>query len=441
MRRRDFLIGAGALAVTAAGGPLLFRGNKALAGSSPLDGQIPFNDKDTLENIRAIIKYNDFRFEVDHCFAYDQFGYARTAADATPINIDPIIIPPAPAPPAPDLPSRFDLRSINGRSYIGPVRDQGSTGLCTKFATSAAAEAAYNLRNGLYDDNCALVSPMYMRYVSNAGATENLQAQYKMTRSGTPWTEPDGLEGSCREEEFPFVSFYEIMGGSSPPEVQLTSARDAPRITLRRCALVHPYNYWETTNQIKRAIYRNGAVTAGVVLSSALRAYKSGVYEDTWIYPNTVPYNNSESNHAISLIGWDDNPPEGGVGGCWILRNSWGPSWGEGGYMRVRYFSAHTNCSAVFIEAESPDDGVLRIYGKVTVAGAAIEATVTLSGADSFTVVVIDSGYGFPTLKPGRYRVTPSQPGVIFTPASQDVELTNGISAQVVNFAGIRIGG
>ena len=82
MRRRDFLIGAGALAVTAAGGPLLFRGNKALAGSSPLDGQIPFNDKDTLENIRAIIKYNDFRFEVDHCFAYDQFGYARTAADA-----------------------------------------------------------------------------------------------------------------------------------------------------------------------------------------------------------------------------------------------------------------------------------------------------------------------------------------------------------------------
>ena len=109
--------------------------------------------------------------------------------------------------------------------------------------------------------------------------------------------------------------------------------------------------------------------------------------------------------------------------------------------MRVRYFSAHTNCSAVFFEAESPDDGVLRIYGTVTMDGAAIEATVSLSGADSFSVVVIDSNYGFPTLKPGRYRVTPSQPGVIFTPASQDVELTNGISDQVVNFAGTRIGG
>lgn len=441
MKRRDFLIGAGALALTAAGGPLLFSRGRAFADSATTDNLIPFNDRDTLENIRAIIKHNDFRFEVDHCFAYDQYGYARTAADVNPKNITPIIIPPVPVPPVPELPAKFDLRNIDGRSYIGPVRDQGCTGLCPKFATSAAAEAAYNRRNNLCDDSCVMVSPMYMKYVANAGGTEDLDTLYKMTRSGRPWLEPDLLEGSCREEDFPFVSFDDHMGSaSSPPPLQIEAARNAPRITMRRCALIYPYNYWESTNRIKQAIYRNGAVTSAVLLSSALRAYKSGVYEDTWIYPDQLPYYTSTNNHEISLIGWDDNPPEGGNGGCWILRNSWGPSWGEGGYMRVRYFSAHVNCAAAFLEAESPDDGTLKIYGTVKVdKEGAGQTTVTLSGDDSFAVIVMSGDYGFATLKPGKYRVTPSQPGLVFTPLYQDVDLTSGISATEINFNGVTV--
>lgn len=443
MKRREFLIGAGVLALTAAGVPLLFRRSMALADSTPIDGLIPFNDRDTLENNRAIIRHNDFRFEVDHTWCYDQYGYAATPSDVIPVDDDPppIVIPPSPVPPAPDLPAKFDLRNINGRSYIGPVRDQGCTGLCPKFATSAAAEASYNLRNNLYDENSILVSPMYMAHTAKSGATENLHTLYMMTRSGIPWQEPTGLEGSCREEDFPFVSFDDHFGvGASPPEVQIEASKNAPRITLRRCAWNYPYNSWETTNRIKRAIYRNGAVTAGIDMNSALRAYKSGVYEDTCIYPNVLPYFRTISGHAISLIGWDDNPPEGGNGGCWILRNSWGPSWGEGGYMRIRYFSALVNTSTAFLEAESPDDGTLKICGEVEVNGkGAEEATVILSGDDSFMVVAMDGDYGFATLKPGRYRVTPYQPGVVFTPLYQDVDLTNSISATKIDFSGVTV--
>ncbi len=440
MRRRDFLIGGGALTLAAAGGPLLFRGGRAIAGSSPIEGLIPFNDRDTLENIRAIIRHNGFRFEVDHTWCYHQYGYAATSADAKPLDPrsapEQIIIPPAPAPADPELPSRFDLRDINGRSFIGPVRDQGCTGLCPLFATTAAAESAYNRRNNLYDDNSVLVSPLYMKHVANAGATEDLSALYSMTRSGIPWLEPGGLEGSCSEENFPFASYDDHAGsGQSPPAIQIKAATAAPRITLRRCALIHPYNYWETTNRIKRAIYKYGAVTAGIENNSAFRAYKSGIYEDIWIYPNKLPYYRGTTGHAIALVGWDDNPPEGGNGGCWILRNSWGPTWGEGGYMRIRYFSSRVNCATAFLEAESPDDGTLRIYGKVTVdGGGASEATVTLSGDDSFAVVAMDGTYGIPTLRPGSYRVTPDQPGVVFTPPYQDVNLTTGYA--VVNFEG-----
>ena len=441
MRRRDFLIGAGALTLTAAGGPLLFRRGRAFAGSTPVEGMIPFNDCDTLENIRAIIKHNNFRFEVDHNWLYDHYGFASTQADASPRVVPQIIIPPAPVPPDPDLPPKFDLRDINGHSYISPLRDQAETGECQQFGAAAAAEASYNRHNGLYDDNCIILSPMYLRWVYSGGDNIGMGLYHGMTGSGMPWQGPTGQEGTCREEDFPFVSFDDHMGGSSsPPAIQLETAKAATRITFRRCGLIYPYNYWETTNRIKRAIYRYGAVAAGILLSSAMRAYKSGVYEDSWIYPSTLPYLNSESNHAIALVGWDDNPPEGGNGGCWILRNTWGQSWGEGGYMRIRYFSAGVNSHNAYLEAESPGDGSLKMYGSVKVDGGdLIGTTITLSGDDSFEAVCIGSDYGFSTLKPGHYRLTPYKPGILFTPLYQDVNLTAGYA--VVNFSGIALDG
>ena len=42
------------------------------------------------------------------------------------------------------------------------------------------------------------------------------------------------------------------------------------------------------------------------------------------------------SGNQIVQIGGD---------GYWILRNSWNPWWGEGGYMRIKYTSARVACS------------------------------------------------------------------------------------------------
>jgi C1A family cysteine protease len=50
-------------------------------------------------------------------------------------------------------------------------------------------------------------------------------------------------------------------------------------------------------------------------------------------------------NHGVSIVGWDDsfsrenfpvsNQPDGD--GAWIVRNSWGPGWGDGGYFYMSY--------------------------------------------------------------------------------------------------------
>ena len=40
---------------------------------------------------------------------------------------------------------------------------------------------------------------------------------------------------------------------------------------------------------------------------------------------------NANVNHAVAIVGY------GGAGSAdyWLLKNSWGTSWGEGGYMRL----------------------------------------------------------------------------------------------------------
>ncbi|MDY7109093.1 MAG: C1 family peptidase, partial [Planctomycetota bacterium] len=84
---------------------------------------------------------------------------------------------------------------------------------------------------------------------------------------------------------------------------------------------------WEiaTVEQIKQAIYERGPVATCVYANDSFIAYNGGVFndcEDHWI------------NHVVVLVGWDDNE---GTDGVWILRNSYGPGWGEDGYMRIEY--------------------------------------------------------------------------------------------------------
>lgn len=49
------------------------------------------------------------------------------------------------------LPATFDLRNIDGHSYIGPVHNQGTVGTCYAFSGLAAAESTYNRATSRYD--------------------------------------------------------------------------------------------------------------------------------------------------------------------------------------------------------------------------------------------------------------------------------------------------
>ena len=56
---------------------------------------------------------------------------------------------------------------------------------------------------------------------------------------------------------------------------------------------------------------------------TAFTSYSSGILECDYV---------TTYDHLVTLVGWDDNQGDDGV---WIIKNSWGTDWGEGGFVRV----------------------------------------------------------------------------------------------------------
>lgn len=70
-------------------------------------------------------------------------------------------------------------------------------------------------------------------------------------------------------------------------------------------------------------IYQNGPISCSIAAQKDFHNYTGGIYHDKTGAKRT--------NHAISVVGYGE---EKGVK-YWLVRNSWGSNWGEGGFFRI----------------------------------------------------------------------------------------------------------
>ena len=413
----------------------------SIGGTVFAQDKIAFGPDDSLEQIREKIKKNNYSFTVKDTWVYrlsaEEKGKMFKKRVAPPMakrkiisNTDTLLKAVANSKAAD---ASFDWRNYKGHSYIGAVRSQGALGACYAFGACAAAETTYNLKNGLYDANCVDFAEMYIVWTLGSSSPYNKHFNKKGNGEGSDYDYYElfglttkgppggalGFEGVCIEADFPYS-----ISKTSPGQRVIDASKKFTRKTFNQWGRVFPTKIADTTEQIKTAISTYGTVDVAVYVDSAFQAYSSGVYEDTNTKPDSDPYYYTSSNHAVALIGWDDNPTEGG-GGCWILRNSWGTTWGESGYMRIKYFSAAVNTAAAgFFESQTT--GSYSISGAVAGAvqgGVALMLSGTSSAA---TTSATDGTFAFSGVLDGSYTVTPSLSGYTFDPPTRDVAISGG---------------
>jgi len=199
------------------------------------------------------------------------------------------------------LPVEVDWRKVPG--VLTPVKNQGNCGSCWAFATTETIESEYALINKV---NAPVLSPQNV-----VSCTPNPQQC-----GGT-----GGCGGATAELGLSYVSSKGIYLNSQWPYSATNGVCTPPS--------GNPYAICQNYTQLPVNSY--SALQAAVVN----RPISVSVAANTWSSYKTGILNCSLStqtiNHAVQLVGYGMEGPIP----YWIVRNSWGVTWGEAGYIRL----------------------------------------------------------------------------------------------------------
>ena len=223
--------------------------------------------------------------------------------------------------PMGSLPTSVDLRS-----YASPIDDQGNLGSCTGNAIAGAIDLIDQKNNKrirvsrlfVYYQERVLEHNVY--YDAGAYIRDGIKACYT-------W-------GAPLESLWP----YNInKWATTPSTAAYTDALTRKIVSYAKCA-----NF----TAVKNAIASGTPVVIGFTVYDSFEGPQcttTGVMP----YPN-VNREQILGGHAVCIVGYSDNFRSTGQG-YFIVRNSWGTSWGDGGYFYMPYaVLTNTNMSSDF---------------------------------------------------------------------------------------------
>uniref|UniRef100_A0A8D2LA31 Dipeptidyl peptidase 1 n=1 Tax=Varanus komodoensis TaxID=61221 RepID=A0A8D2LA31_VARKO len=215
---------------------------------------------------------------------------------------------------ASSLPESWDWRKVNGVNYVSPVRNQASCGSCYAFASMGMLEARIRILTN--NSQTPILSPQQV--VSCSQYAQGCDGGFPYLIAGKYTQDFGVVEESC----FPYT------GTDSP------------------CTLKHGcYHYYSSEyyyvggfyggcNEalMKLELIKHGPMAVAFEVYSDFMHYRGGIYHHTGLMD---PFNPFElTNHAVLLVGYGSDQVTGEP--FWIVKNSWGESWGEEGYFRIR---------------------------------------------------------------------------------------------------------
>lgn len=200
-----------------------------------------------------------------------------------------------------NLPDSIDWREKN---IVNAVKDQGNCGSCWAFSVIQAQESQWAKVKG------------YLPSLSEQNLVDCC-------------INCDGCSGGDEFTSYDYVIWYQDGLWNTEEDYPYTANTETCKFNKEKgcCPVKSWYRPTENRNEQELAekLVADGVVSVAIDASHwSFQLYTSGIYDE----PSCRDY---YLNHAVGLVGYG---AENGVK-YWIIRNSWGSSWGEDGYVRM----------------------------------------------------------------------------------------------------------
>jgi C1A family cysteine protease len=198
---------------------------------------------------------------------------------------------------------------------VTPVKNQGNCGSCWSFSATGSLEGVYKIKTG------TLNSYSEQELVScDIGTFTNHGCNGGLMDYAFKWVKDNG--GLCYESAYPYTSGTTGQNGDCKSH---TCDDKSLKLT--------GYVDVKTNNDaaLASAVAMNPTAIAIQANQPAFQLYKSGVLTGTC---------GANLDHGVLAVGYGT---DSNGGDYWKVKNSWGASWGESGYIRIARGESYNN--------------------------------------------------------------------------------------------------
>lgn len=214
------------------------------------------------------------------------------------------------------LPDSVDWVS---KGAVTPVKNQQQCGSCWAFSTTGSTEGAHFLKTG------KLVSLSEQQLVDCSGAEGNMGCQGGLMDNGFEYIIKNN--GLCSESEYPYTASQGTCQTSCQVQATISSYKDVPH---------------NDENALKAAAAQQPVSVAIEADKSSFQFYSGGVYDSSDC--------GTQLDHGVLVVGYGVDSGKK----FWKVKNSWGATWGEQGYIRLARDTSSTGLCGIAMEPSYP---------------------------------------------------------------------------------------
>ncbi|KAJ4894807.1 Cysteine proteinases superfamily protein [Raphanus sativus] len=201
-----------------------------------------------------------------------------------------------------------ETKDWRNEGAVTPVRYQGLCGGCWAFSAVAAVEGVTKIAGG------KLIPLSEQQLIDCDRGYNNGCGGGIMTEAFDYIVQNQGIASEeaypFSEQAYPFLWTYEMCRFNARPAASIRGFQTVPSNNERA---------------LLEAVSRQPVSVSIDADGPGFMHYSGGVYDE--------PYCGTRVNHAVTFVGYGTSPE--GIK-YWLAKNSWGETWGENGYIRIR---------------------------------------------------------------------------------------------------------